>query len=484
MHPLLSKFEHNVNAAPDRPAVCDQSLMLDYRSLRAIAAGLGERIRSQSAQPRVGIMAPTSSACATAIVACWYAGKTPVPLNFLLAPEELGQIASDADLDCVLTIEHFKAVLDSLGLNALLLSAQTLAPGQSEAPAADAGDTAAIIYTSGTSGAPKGVCQSFDNIVRNAEACIEHARMDSDQVLLSAIPQFHSFGFTVGTVVPLVLGATVWYLLRFSPATLVSMIADKGVTILIAIASMYGALAKMKGVERAALGSLRLPISGGEPLLPAVAEGFKKHFGIEILEGYGLTESSPVVAVNMPWAYRPGSVGRALPGIEVHAASETGQALAPGSVGELVIRGHCVMQGYHNQPKVTDDVIRDGALYTGDVGQVDADGFIHITGRAKEMMIVGGENVFPREIESVLGDHPAVAEAAVVGRPDEVRGEVPLAYVLLREGAEIGETELRAFCRERLAGFKVPREIHIEQSLPRSATGKILKRALRIRPTP
>ena len=484
MHPLLNEFERNVAASPDRPAVCDQSLILDYRSLQAVAAGLAGQIRSETKQARVGVMAPTSSACATAILACWYAGRTPVPLNFLLGEQELGQVVHDAGLDCVLTIEHFSAALAPTGLKTLLLSAQTLVPGQIETPSAKASDTAAIIYTSGTSGTPKGVCLSFDNLVRNAHACIEHARIDTKQVFLSVIPQFHSFGFTVGTVAPLLLGVTAWYLPRFSPAMVVSTVAEKGVTVLIAIASMYGALAKMKGADRAALASLYLAISGGEPLSPRVVEAFHKRFGIEIMEGYGLTESSPVVAVNMPWEHRSGSVGRPLPGIDVSAVDEMGRVLPAGEVGKLVIRGHGVMKGYHNQPDATAAVVQDGALHTGDMGRVDPDGFIHITGRAKEMMIVGGENVFPIEIEAVLCEHPAVTEAAVVGMPDDVRGELPLAYVLLHEGAEVDEKELRTHCRQHLAGYKVPREIRIEQDLPRGPTGKILKRELKIKPTP
>lgn len=482
MHPILSEFEQVVAGTPDRPAACDQSLVLDYQSLRAVAAGLAGRIASESAQPRVGIMAPTSSACAAAIFACWYAGKTPVPLNFLLGPDQLGKVIRDAGLDCVLTIERFAGALAPTGLKTLLLSAQTLVPGQVETPAAQPNDTAAVIYTSGTSGDPKGVCLSFDNLVQNAKACIEHTRMDPQQVFLSVVPQFHSFGFTTMTATPLLLGATAWYLPRFSPVAVVSTIAEKGVTIFLAIASMYGALAKTKNADPNALASLRLAISGGEPLSPVVADAFKERFGIELMEGYGLTESSPVVAVNMPWAHRPGSVGRPLPGIEVSTVDEQGRALPPGEVGELIVRGHCVMQGYLNQPDATAASIRNGALHTGDIGRVDPDGFVYITGRAKEMMIVGGENVFPIEIETVLCAHPAIADAAVVGMPDEVRGELPLAFVILQEGATADDKEIRAFCRRHLAGYKVPREIRIEQDLPRGPTGKILKRQLKIMP--
>ena len=479
MHPLLSEFEQTCARQPDRPAACDQSLVLGYKGFRAVAAGLGRQIGAKTEQPRVGIMAPTSSACAAAIFACWYAGRVPVPLNFLLGPEELAKIIRDAELDLVVTIERFAPNLAGTGLRTLLLNAQTLVPGNTAAPDAEPRDVAVVLYTSGTSGDPKGVCLSFDNLVQNARASIEHARMNPAQVFLSVLPQFHSFGFTAMTITPLLLGAAVHYLPRFSPVTVVNTIAERKVTIFMAIPSMYAALAQMKQVDRAAFASVTLAISGGEPLPPKVAQAFEDRFGVPIYEGYGLTETSPVVSLNVPWAHRPGSVGRPLPGIEISAVDQAGTPLPAGQDGELLIRGHCVMLGYHNRPEATAATIRDGALWTGDIGHIDADGFVYITGRAKEMIIVGGENVYPREIESVLAEHAAVAEAAVVGMADEVRGELPLAYVILREEASASAAELRNFCRERLAGYKVPREVRIAADLPRSPTGKILKRALK-----
>jgi long-chain acyl-CoA synthetase len=260
----------------------------------------------------------------------------------------------------------------------------------------------------------------------------------------------------------------------------VNTIAEKRVSIFIAIPSMYAALAQMKRASRKDYESVELAISGGEPLPGAIARAFEERFGVTLYEGYGLTESSPVVCTNVPWGYRLGSIGRALPGIEVTAFDDDGNALPAGGTGELVIRGHCVMKGYHNKPEANAAAVRDGALWTGDVGHVDADGFIFITGRAKEMIIVGGENVYPIEIEAVLVEHPAVAEAAVIGIVDDVRGELPVAFVILKEGAAADETELRNFCRDRLAGFKVPRQVRIMEDLPRGPTGKILKRALKV----
>lgn len=479
MHPLLDQFEKNCAAHADHPAACDQSLVLDYRSLRAVAAGLADQIAAQTAQPRVGILAPSSSAGAAAIFACWYAGKTPVPLSLLLGPAELGKIIRDAGLDLVLTIQHFAPAVAATGLNALLLNAQSLVPGQRPAPQAGPTDIGALLYTSGTSGDPKGVCLSFDNLVQNATACIAHARIDPDQVFLSVLPQFHSFGFTVMTITPPLLGATVHYLPRFSPVTMTNTIAEKKVTVLIAIPSMFAAIANMKDAHRDMFTSLSLTISGGEPLPKKVFTTFQERFGVTIYEGYGLTETSPVVALNTPWGHRPGSVGRPIPGVTVAAVNEQGQWLPAGQTGELVVRGHCVMLGYHNKRDETAAAVRNGALHTGDVGHIDPDGYVFITGRAKEMIIVGGENVFPREIEEALLNHPAVTEAAVIGQRDEIRGELPAAFVILKEGAKTTEAELRDFCRQHLAGYKVPRSVTVAQDLPRSPTGKILKRALR-----
>lgn len=478
MHPLLDRFEQVVAADPRRVAASDPNLTLDYGGFQAAATGLAEQVAGQSTRPRVGTLLPTSTAGAAAIFACWYAGKTPVPLNFLLSSAELAAIVRDADLDLVLTIEPFAADVQSLGPRSLVLNAPSLTPGRRAAPHASVRDLAVVLYTSGTSGHPKGVCLSFDNLVQNSTACIEHARLDRDQVFLGVLPQFHTFGLTAMTVVPLLLGATVHYLPRFSPVSVVHLIEQKRITVLMAIPSMYAALANLKSIAREALASLKLAISGGEPLPPRVYQAFQERFGVTIYEGYGMTETSPVVSLNTPWAHRPGSVGRPIPGVEVVAMDETGRTLPPGQTGELVIRGHGVMLGYHNQPAATAGALRHGALWSGDLGYVDADGYVYITGRAKEMIIVGGENVFPREIENVLLEHPAVAEVAVVGIRDEVRSELPVAFVILKEGHSATETELREFCRARLAGYKVPRRVRIETDLPRSPTGKILKRAL------
>lgn len=481
MHPLLDRFEFCVERTPNRLAASDQSLTLDYQSLQAAARGLAERIEAGSSRRQVGILAPTSTAGAVAIFASWYAGRTPTPLNFLLAPGELAKVVRDADLELVVTIERFAPLVENIGLKPLLLNSESLAPGKRTAPNVGAEDVGALLYTSGTAGDPKGVELTFDNLARNALACIEHARIDTDQAFLSVLPQFHSFGFTGMTIVPLVLGATAHYLPRFTPLGVVQTIAEKRISVFMAIPSMYAAILNMKSVEPAQFASLKLAISGGEPLPPRLESAFRERLGVTLTNGYGLTETSPVVAINVPWDAKPGSVGRALPGIQVNAQNPDGSVCPAGQEGELVIRGHCVMRGYRNQSGQTSQVLRDGAFFTGDMGKVDADGHIFITGRIKDMLIIGGENVFPGEIEAVLCTHPAVAEAAVVGRPDPVRGEQPIAFVLLKEGAAAEADEIRRACRAHLADYKVPREVRVVNELPRGSTGKVLKRELRAR---
>jgi long-chain acyl-CoA synthetase len=482
MNPLLDAFERVCAERADKMSAGDQALAFDYKTLRAVAAGLARQIEARTQRPHVGILAPTSAVGAAAIFACWYAGRVPVPLNFLLSPPEIGRIIGDAGLDFILTVPHFQSAVAATGLDHVVLGVESLAPGQRAAPDVRADDAAVILYTSGTSGDPKGVRLSYENLARNAQACIEHARIRPEHVWLSPLPQFHTFGFTALTVTPLLLGSAVWYLPRFSPVALAHMVAEKKVSVLIAIPSMFAAVLNLKSAERATFQTLEYTISGGEPLPDKVYRGFQDRFGVTICEGYGMTETSPVVSLNTPWDNRPGSVGRPIPGVSVSAVDKHGVELAAGHTGELVVRGHGVMLGYHNKPEATAAVVRAGALWTGDMGCVDADGFVHVTGRAKEMIIVSGENVYPREIENVLAEHPAVREAAVIGVHDDVRGELPAAFVILKDDAVASELELREYCRSRLAGYKVPRWVRIATELPRSPTGKILKRALTLTP--
>jgi long-chain acyl-CoA synthetase len=467
--------------------VADTTRQLTYKQLTAFAAAMRRVILRETKCQRIGIVLPSTAAMAGTFYGALWAGKTAIPLNFLLQPKELENVVADAQIDTVITISHFASMveawpvkcllLEELGLKFRVLMAALL-PWPSTPPTKP-DDIAVMLYTSGTSGLPKGVCLSHHGLDWNARSCIQHSRMTPDQRFLGVIPQFHTFGLTVLLIIPVTLGATVYYIPRFSASAVVKSVQENRISIFLAVPSMYNAIGRLKNIPDGALESISLAISGGEPLPKNTAELIAKRFGISLLEGYGMTETSPVLTCNMPWGNKPGSVGKPLPDVQVRIVDDEGNDMQGDQPGEILVKSPGVMKGYYRKPEETRAVITDdGWLHTGDMGTLDAEGYVTITGRKKEMIIVGGENVYPREVENVLVDHPAVAEAAVVGRQDQSRGEVVVAYVILTEGSGATDIELREHCRAHLGGFKVPREIIITPDLPRGPTGKVQKRVL------
>lgn len=469
-------------------AVADPTRALTYKQLVRLADVMRRQVRRATERPNVGILLPSTTVFAGAFFGALWAGRTVVPLNFLLQPEELAKVVEDADIDVIFTIRHFeelasatkvrKIYIEDLPLKReMILSYLRFRPAP---PKVNDGDTAVLLYTSGTSGTPKGVLQTYRNLRSNIDACIEAARLDGEHHFLGVLPLFHSFGITTMLLVPVRLGARVYYLPRFNPNLVIKTIREQKSTIVMIIASMYTALLRSKSAKADDLASLQYAISGGEALSPATFEAFRQRFNVEILQGYGMSEAAPVVSLSMPWAHREGKVGQPIPGVSIRAFGDDGRELADGDIGELWVKGPNVMAGYYKKPEETKAVLTpDGWYKTGDMGCVDAEGYIQITGRKKEMIIVGGENVYPREIESALEAHEAVNEAAVIGQHDPSRGEVPVAFVTLIEGANATDTELREFCRGKVAGYKVPRRVVISNDLPRGPTGKILKRELK-----
>jgi len=280
-------------------------------------------------------------------------------------------------------------------------------------------------------------------------------------------------------MLPLATGASAVYTARFVPRKLAELARTHRPTAFVAIPSMYNALRLLKDAQPDDFSSLRFTVSGGEPLPEAVFDGFREKFGIEINEGYGLTETSPVTNWCRPSEQRRKWVGKALPGIDQRIVGPNGEVLGPNQDGEVRMKGPNIMKGYLNLPDETAAVFDEhGYFKTGDMGRLDDEGFLAITGRIKEMLIIGGENVFPREIEEVLNRHESVKDSAVVGMSDGMRGEVALAFVELREGATFDEAALKSHCRSGIAGFKIPREIRVLKELPRNPTGKIVRRKL------
>jgi len=484
---LLEKFLETAGNRSRHLAASDPKVRWTYRQLLWAAATLKDLVDGNSRAENVGLMLPCCSAFAASFFGTLWAGRVPVPLNFLLAEPELKKIAADARLDLVITVSALAEQARWCGCRIICLDRLSLKgralwrrlKGLPRPPHQAPDDIAVLMYTSGTWGQPKGVCLTHRNLLANSRACLEHARIDVDQRFLGILPVFHSFGLTTTVVLPLTLGASVHYMPRFQPLQVLKALAENGISIVVAVPSMYAALARLKEAEPRHFATVTLAISGGEPLGQNLYETCRDKLGLTIYEGYGLTETAPVVSINVPHAHRPGTVGRPIPQVEVRIVNDQGQPLRPEKVGQILVRGPNIMKGYHNRPDLTRQIIDEsGWLWTGDMGSLDTDGFLRITGRKREMIIVSGENLFPSEIERVLESHPAVAEAAVIGLPDETRGEVPIAFVIPTEGRSPSSIDLREFCRQHLAGYKVPPEIRFVNDLPRSPTGKVLKRKL------
>lgn len=430
-------------------------------------------------------MLPASSAFPATLFGTLWAGKVAVPLNFLMSPEELSGVVTDAGLDLVVTIGHFRTLVGNLSVRAIYLEELglrrrlifNLLCRRPRTPKVSAEDTAVMLYTSGTTAVPKGVELTYGNLRSNALDSIKALNIDGHIRMLNILPPFHVFGLTAGVLIPVALGASVVSIPRFSPVAVIKAAEAQGISMLMAVPSMYAAILKAKSAKPDSFRSVELAVSGGEPLPESVRRGFEERFGVVLRQGYGLTETSPVVSVCTREAYKVGTVGRPIPNVQLRIASSGEYA---DGEGEILVRGPGVMKGYHHRLEETQRVIdSEGWFHTGDVGRIDADGFLSITGRCKDMLIVGGENVFAREIEAALEAHEGVLQAAVIGVPDDLRGEVPVAFVIPRQGAEVAEAELRAFVKQSLAGLKVPRQVYVRADLPTGPTGKIVKRRLR-----
>ena len=469
---------------PDAPAVSDERASKTYRELATDALKIAALLKRATDKPRVGILLPSSCAFAAAFYGTLAAGKAAVPLNFLLGEREVGHIVTDSGIDLVLSAPP---LIDNLrgmpGLNLIDLTAPPPMPADVKPPEpahSDADDLAVLLYTSGTSGLPKGVRLTHGNLDADVHAAIDHYVFDRQHRFLGVIPLFHSTGLLACLIAPVTLGADAVYTARFGPVATAKAIRDGKVSVMAAVPSMYGAMLRLKDFSAEDFRSLYAPLSGGEPLATAIREGFKAKFHVPLMEGYGLTETCGPIAVNTPHHHRPGSVGRLLPGASAKIIDEDGGDLGDQKPGEICFAGPMVFKQYHNDPDATAAAFTpDGFFKTGDLGYLDKDGYLHVTGRKKDLIIVAGEKVPPREIEEVLSRHPSVADAAVVGKPDSSRGETVAAFVVRVAGESCDDNDLRDFCRQQgVANWKVPRDVVFVDELPRTPTGKVLKREL------
>jgi long-chain acyl-CoA synthetase len=488
-------LEASARHFPDRPALVFGERVWSYAALDRDAGRLAAGLAGVGLGPgaRVCLHLPNGPEFVLAYYACQKLGATVVALNVTYRRDELAYIIRDSEAAAILSASPAAAELPPASETpAVRLRGGTAEPGAvaldallADAPVRardrDREDVAAILYTSATTGRPKGVMLTQANVVSNVYATVHHLRMVPDDRGLCALPLFHCFGqnFVMNALVA--AGGTLVLQERFVPADFLTAIPRHRVSLLYAVPTMYIVLL---GADLGAhdLSSLRLAFSAAAMLPTDVEARWRAVTGLPISQGYGLTESSPFATYNHERAHRPGSVGTPIENVEVRVVDERDREVPDGTLGELVIRGPNVMKGYLGKPAETVETLRGGWLHSGDIGYRDADGYLYVVDRVKDMINVAGFKVYPREVEEVLFAHPAVREAAVLGQPDPVKGEVVRACVVLREGGTAAAGELIEFCRTRIAAYKVPASVEFLAALPKSPTGKILKKDLRARP--
>ncbi|WP_100333912.1 fatty acid--CoA ligase family protein [Bacillus alkalisoli] len=438
-------------------------------------------------------------------------GATVIPVNPIYTPDEISYIVNDGDVKAIVTLDllvplfeklhHYLPKVESyiicetpqgqekskdLPVEQLTVFQKMksftsiLGAGsyQYEGPDLHEDDVAIILYTSGTTGKPKGAMLTHKNLYRNAKDVADFLKVNESDRVIATLPMFHVFCLTVALNAPLMNGATVIIVPRFSPQHIFEITKKHEATVFAGVPTMYNFLLQHEGVDVEDLSSLRLCISGGASMPVALLKNFEKKFNVIISEGYGLSEAAPVTCFNpLDRPRKAGSIGTSIVNVENKVVNELGEEVAVGEVGELIVCGPNVMKGYYNMPEETAYTIKEGWLYTGDMAKMDDEGYFYIVDRKKDMIIVGGYNVYPREVEEVLYNHPSVIEVAVVGVPDANLGEAVKCFIVTKE--TITEEELITYCREYLAKYKLPSSIEFLDELPKNTTGKILRRALK-----
>ncbi|MEV8017395.1 long-chain fatty acid--CoA ligase [Streptomyces sp. NPDC086554] len=494
---LASILAEPARRRPAHTALVEGELRLSFGELWSQARAQAAALVGLGVGPgdRVALMAPNTAEFPRAYYAILAAGGVVVPVHLLLSAEEVEHVLRDSGATLLLChpaqAETGKAAAAATGVRMLALGADgeldTLAREAEPLPGyltRDADDPAVVFYTSGTTGVPKGAVLSHFNLVMNATVCAFDAHdVHRDDIALGALPLFHAFGQTVSMNATWRAGATLVLLPRFDAARAIELMAAEGVNTFHGVPTMYVNLVAAAATA-AELPTLRQCVSGGASLPVAVLERFEETFGVPVYEGYGLSETSPTASVNQPvFGTRAGTIGHPVWGVDVEIARAEVEGrielLPTGELGEVVIRGHNVFSGYLGRPEATEEAVVDGWFRTGDLGTKDADGFLAIVDRKKDVIIRGGFNVYPREVEEVLMRHPDVAHAAVIGLPDDVHGEEICAVVVARPGSDPDGAGITAWSKKHLGRHKYPRRVEFTDALPLGPSMKILKRELR-----
>jgi acyl-CoA synthetase (AMP-forming)/AMP-acid ligase II len=465
----------------------DGERTLDNTAFAGAVRRLAGRLADLGVSPgdNVAVMAPNCTEIVTTMFAAWHHGSALTPVNPALTDDEARYQLEDSASAVLVGDERARLLADQLEIAWVDVRSVHAAPADRDThepetpPLAQPDDFALVIYTSGTTGRPKGVLLDHANITAMSASLVEHFDLTAADTSLLVLPLFHANGLIASVVSVLRAGGDVVVAPRFSPSTFWDLVEEHRPTYFSAVPTMYAVLDATTERE-VDTSSLRFVICGAAPMPAELITRFEERFDVAVVEGYGLSEGSVASTINpVAGPRKPGTVGVALPGQEVAVVSSTGERQPVGLRGEVVIRGANVMRGYLGRPEETAKVLRDGWLHTGDVGTIDEDGYLRIVDRIKELIIRGGENIYPKEIEECLYGHPSVLEAAVVGHPHPVLGEVPVAYVAAKPGLAVTEDELRAHCASSLARYKVPEAVHVLAELPKNSVGKLVKARLR-----
>ncbi len=479
---------------PDKTALVLGERRIAYAELDRAARGVAASLHARGIRPgdHVAVMIPNVPEFTIAYFGILYAGCTVVPLNVLLSPPEVAYHLEDSEAKLLFHHPLFAGPAEKGAAEAGVPALPSEGEGETVATLAAAepvralhptgpDDGAVILYTSGTTGKPKGAWLSHANLFVNCAVVVPRLLpIGPDDVALATLPLFHSFGQTCIQNATLASGGSFTLLPRFGPEDAFSLMQRDRVTLFAGVPTMYFALLHHEGSGQYDLSTLKWCMSGGAPMPVEVMKAFEEKFGVPVLEGYGLSETSPVASFNVPERpRRPGSIGYPVWGVEMAILDENDNELGDGERGEIAIRGHNIMKGYWKRPDATAETMRNGWFHSGDVGIRSEDGSYEIVDRVKDMILRGGFNVYPREVEEVLYAHDAVAEAAVIGIGHESHGEEVKAVVALKPGKSVTAEELIAWSKERLAAYKYPRIVEFTDTLPKGPTGKILKRELK-----
>ncbi|UIJ34901.1 long-chain fatty acid--CoA ligase [Allobranchiibius sp. GilTou73] len=473
----------------DRPAIKLDDLVLTYAELQDGARRVAALLKDKGVGPgdRVGLVLPNVPPFPVLFYGALAVGAVVVPMNPLLKGREVKYYLEDSGASIVFAWKDMAAEAgkgaSEVGIECVEVGtdfAEVLGGYEPDEEVVDRADDDAVVllYTSGTTGAPKGAELTHHSMSSNAATSAETLlELTEKDVVMGCLPLFHVFGLTCGLNASILKGACLTLIPRFDPDKALAIVGRDQVTAFEGVPTMYAAMLNAETADEADMSSLRACISGGSAMPVEVMKKFEEQFDCIVLEGYGLSETSPVASFNKPGQERkPGSIGTEVRGVQMKLVGDDDEDVAQGDVGEIVVKGENVMKGYWGREEDTAEAIKDGWFHTGDLAKVDEDGYFFIVDRKKDLIIRGGYNVYPREVEEALYEHESVAEVAVIGIPHDDLGEEVGAAVALKRGEEVSEEDLKAFAKERLAAYKYPRTVWIVSELPKGPTGKILRR--------